>query len=68
MKLVIRIFALTVVIAGAAAAANTPKTAPPSQATSRPPRVCRFRHAIRTCAPQAPMATNSRPWHESVLN
>lgn len=28
MKLVIRIFALTVVIAGAAAAANTPKTAP----------------------------------------
>jgi hypothetical protein len=29
MKLAIRIFALTVIVAGAAAAATTPKTAPP---------------------------------------
>jgi hypothetical protein len=31
MKLALRIFALTVVIAGGAAAATTPKTAPPIQ-------------------------------------
>ena len=49
MKLVIRIFALSVVVAGVAAAATTPRNTLSLSAISRLPKECRLRPAVPEC-------------------